>query len=479
MPVAPYCPSSSQDLQAVHQFITTCLPQVAQSNPAQLVSITLAVPTVDPLLVLAHLAHSPDVHFYVENAATQTAAVALGSVLNYQIVGADRFAQARRFIDAWGCQTQHYQAPEVPIVALGRTSLPRFFCSFTFFAQGSHGCIGFPGATVVLPQWQLLRQGNRCTLTLNVRLTPSTAPAAVLSDLETCIQAIDRLSQQQWPSPLPLRPQPIEPTAQAESQFKAAVATALGHIARHKLQKIVLAHAFDWVRTEPFQPLPSLGQLRQRYPDCYVFSVGNGQGQRFMGASPERLLSVRQGNLITDALAGSAPRGYSPHADRQLALQLLRSPKEQGEHRLVVEFLAQKLMDLGLHPTYPKAPTLRRLSNIQHLHTPIQARLSVDTHPLQLVEALHPTPAVAGVPTYDACEQIHRFESFDRGLYAAPLGWIGANGDSEFIVGIRSALIDHNWARLYAGAGIVAGSNPTREWAEIQLKFRALGEALL
>lgn len=479
MPVAPYCPSSRQDLQAVHQFIVKGLPPVAEAHPTQLASITLAVPTVDPLLVLTHLARSQDSHLYLENAASQTAVVALGSVLSCQANGQERFAKARRFIDYWSHHTKHYQAQGLPMAPLGRTVWPRFFCTFTFFAEGTNGGLGFPDATVVLPQWQLLRQGNCCTLTLNLQLTPTTNPAVVLADLEAQIQAIEKLAQQRWQTPWPLPPEPMPLTPQAETQFKAAVATSLGHITRHRLQKIVLAHAFDVMRPEPFQPLPSLGRLRQRYPDCYVFSVGNGSGQCFIGASPERLLSVTQGKLVTDALAGSAPRGHSPRADRQLALQLLQSPKEQGEHRLVVEFLAQQLTELGLQPTYPKAPTLRRLSNIQHLHTPIQARVANGTHPLHLVDALHPTPAVAGVPTLDACEQIHAAEAFDRGLYAAPLGWVAANGDSEFIVGIRSALIHHNWARLYAGAGIVAGSNPDREWAEIQLKFRALGEALL
>jgi menaquinone-specific isochorismate synthase len=182
---------------------------------------------------------------------------------------------------------------------------------------------------------------------------------------------------------------------------------------------------------------------------------------------------------MTDALAGSAPRGRNPREDRQLALRLVNSRKEQGEHRMVVDFLASQLEGLGLCPQYPNRPSLLRLSNIQHLHTPIQAMVSGPTHPLHMVEALHPTPAVAGVPTQDAFEQIHAYEQFDRGLYAAPLGWVDTQGNSEFIVGIRSALIDNNWARLYAGAGIVAGSDPEREWAEINLKFRALSEALV
>ncbi len=109
----------------------------------------------------------------------------------------------------------------------------------------------------------------------------------------------------------------------------------------------------------------------------------------------------------------------------------------------------------------------------------MRARVPRHIHPLQIVAALHPTPAVAGVPTREACDQILRFEDFDRGLYAAPLGWVGANGDSEFIVGIRSALVADTWVRLYAGAGIVAGSDADREWAEIKLKLRALGESLV
>jgi menaquinone-specific isochorismate synthase len=314
-------------------------------------------------------------------------------------------------------------------------------------------------------------------------LTAETTLASVLKTLEKRLDTVQALPHS-YPNPnasprfLGLGELTTCPDALASHHFQDSVAQALGHIDRH-IQKIVLAHAFDMVRETPFQVLSSLAKLRQRYPDCYVFAVGNGRGSTFMGASPERLLSIAHRQLMTDALAGSAPRGRSAQEDRQLALQLLHSPKEQGEHQLVVKFLHQQLRGLGLEPHHPSRPTLLRLSNIQHLHTPIQARISSQIHPLHLVEALHPTPAVAGVPTAAACEHIHRYERFDRGLYAAPLGWVGANGDSEFIVGIRSALINGNWARLYAGAGIVAGSDPAREWAEINLKSRALGESLV
>ena len=133
---------------------------------------------------------------------------------------------------------------------------------------------------------------------------------------------------------------------------------------------------------------------------------------------------------------------------------------------------------MGLLPQI-LSPRLRQLSNIQHLWTPISAIVPPNIHPLKIVAQLHPTPAVAGTLPDIACNEIRRYESFERGLYAAPLGWLDGEGNCEFIVGIRSALIDGDRARLYAGAGIVAGSDPNKELAEIQLKLQALLKALI
>lgn len=198
-----------------------------------------------------------------------------------------------------------------------------------------------------------------------------------------------------------------------------------------------------------------------------------------MGASPERLMSISDRQLATDALAGSAPRGKTPIEDADLANRLIASEKERREHRFVIDFITQRLTELGLTPQLLSAPQLLQLSNIQHLWTPIAAKVPPNIHPLDIVAALHPTPAVAGDPCEVACQEIQRYEAFERGPYAAPLGWVDRNGNSEFIVGIRSALIAGDRARLYAGAGIVSGSNPDKELAEIQLKLQALLKALV
>jgi menaquinone-specific isochorismate synthase len=476
MPAVPYCSYHSPNLQSIPPVIAEGLKQVQHHRQARVISLNFDIPEVDPLLALAELSHSRERHLYLEHGATKDAVAAFGTALFFQATGTDRFNQTRQFIQQWAPKIQVYDT------ASGVDSTAaRFFCSFSFFPQGTGSGMDFPTASAMLPQWQITRHCAECTLTANLLLTSETSLTQLLDTLEARLEALDRLHQKNWTPSNNYCPRLslLQPSHLAGHQFKTAVAAAIKHISRRHLQKVVLAHAFDLVRQEPFQTLQSLMELRQRHPDCYVFSISNRQGKTFIGASPERLLSLYRGQLITDALAGSAPRGRNPREDRQLSLRLVNSRKEQGEHRMVVDFLASQLESLGLCPQYPKRPSLLRLSNIQHLHTPIQAVVSGTTHPLHMVEALHPTPAVAGVPTQEAFEQIHTYEQFDRGLYAAPLGWVDTQGNSEFIVGIRSALIDDNWARLYAGAGIVAGSDPEREWAEINLKFRALSEALV
>ena len=152
--------------------------------------------------------------------------------------------------------------------------------------------------------------------------------------------------------------------------------------------------------------------------------------------------------------------------------------KKKREHQFVSDYIFEKLSIMGLSPKRASLQLLK-LSNIQHLWTPIYAEIIEERNPLEIIAQLHPTPAVAGVPIDIACAEIENYENFDRSLYAAPIGWLDTNGNCEFIVGIRSALIQGNRARLYAGAGIVAGSKPEQELTEIELKFQALLQALV
>lgn len=470
MPVKPEPKTLFQDCQELQQFLFSCRQLSLQKERTQLVSISWEMPKLDPLEVFKQLARGDRLHFYFESPNQDSAIAAIDAVTYHYADGSDRFLKLQSFIES--CLEN--------IVSVGALDLPfadaHFFCSFTFFDRSCRLNSLFPSATVFLPKWQIARQGERCILVLNLAIDGDTnipllaqQACRMRSNLSTNRST---LSESRQSTEFNLNLNNI-------TEFKTSVISALESIQQNRLRKIVLSHAIELSQPIPFDIFESLARLRSLYPDCSIFSTSSGQGRNFIGASPERLLKICDRKLIADALAGSAPRGSTPSEDAALANRLLSSTKEQHEHQVVLDFIIRNLSNLGL--TVEPTPPLRllQLSNIQHLWTPIQARVPPSVHPLQIVSQLHPTPAVAGEPRSIACEEIRRYEAFDRSLYAAPLGWIDRHGNSEFIVGIRSAFIEGCHAQLYAGAGIVSGSDPEKELAEIQLKFQALLKALV
>jgi menaquinone-specific isochorismate synthase len=273
-------------------------------------------------------------------------------------------------------------------------------------------------------------------------------------------------------------PRPVFTTREA-GDYRAAVARALERIEAGEFKKIVLARAQDLEADQPLHPLRMLNGLRQRFPDCYSFSFAQGTGPSFIGASPERLVRLSKGTLETEALAGSIRRGAGASEDAALSAALLRSDKDLREHREVLDDIVARLTPLGIKPEHPAQPLVRRLANVQHLDTPVRAMLPDTVHLLDVLAAMHPTPAVGGSPREAAVARIRELEGFPRGLYAGALGWLNARGGGEFFVGIRSAVVDGSSARVFAGAGIVSGSTPEKEFAETELKFKAMLDALL
>ncbi len=458
----------------IARFLTHCQQQAIQANQAKIASLAFSIPPIPAWAVLSNLAGAHQRHFYYDPPqcrVTQAATVGLGVVVGCSTAGPTRFARAQAFIRFW--QDQFVYAD----TTLSESTQGRFFCSATFFdgAVVSAEPICFEPAYTFVPQIQVTTQAGASAVVFNCLMT-------VDSDIEQLIAQIYRqLRSLTITAPLGAAKGASQTMLSKDvANFEGAVRAVLRQVHSGKLHKVVLADVMDVVAPQAVNVARSLQMLRQNHPDCTVFSVGNGRGQSFIGASPERLLSIVSGQLTTDALAGSAPRSPVPGTDIQIAQSLLSSDKERYEHRVVVDFIVRQLRSLGLNPTYAQAPQLLQLLHIQHLHTPITADLSDRAvSPLDILAKLHPTPAVAGVPRGVACQLIRQYEAFDRGLYAAPLGWIDTQGNSEFVVGIRSALIDGVRARLYAGAGIVAGSEPAKELAEIKLKLQTLLNALV
>lgn len=263
--------------------------------------------------------------------------------------------------------------------------------------------------------------------------------------------------------------------------FRGQVALALEAIADGALEKVVLARSLTVDHDGSFDVTAFLERLRSLYPTCALIAIGRGD-DTFLAATPETLVRVRGDRVETAALAGSAPRGRTPEEDRTLGAALLGSSKERAEHAHVVDAIRGALAPRCESLRVPDEPGLRRLFGIQHLETNIEGRLgAAGGDVLALVAALHPTPAVGGVPRAAAQAWLQRHEGLDRGWYAAPVGWLDAAGGGDFRVALRSGLIRNgvrrdggSRARLFAGAGLVEGSVPEQELAETRIKLRAL-----
>ncbi|HZQ28659.1 MAG TPA: isochorismate synthase [Acidimicrobiales bacterium] len=255
----------------------------------------------------------------------------------------------------------------------------------------------------------------------------------------------------------------------------AAVADAVARVRAGDMDKVVLAREVRVEANRPIVVSAVLGRLRALYPSCMVFSFDG-----FLGASPELLVSRSGREVRSHPLAGTIPRSGDPAVDDRLGAELLASAKDRHEHRVVVDEVAAALGPVCDSLVVPEAPSLVHLRNVCHLGTLVQGTLRDHAaSALDLVRRLHPTPAVAGVPTEEALAYLAAVEGFDRGRYAGPVGWMDSRGDGEFAVGIRSAEVDGVHARLLAGVGIVADSVPELELAETQLKLQALLAAVV
>ncbi len=261
------------------------------------------------------------------------------------------------------------------------------------------------------------------------------------------------------------------------SRWLASVGAIAEEVRNGAYEKAVLASSMALAGQEPISVGRVLDRLRTNYDDCFVFTMRRGDSV-FLGASPELLVSLADGHLHSLGLAGSTPRGVTPEEDEQLGAALMASAKDRIEHETVVRAIRERLEGATQSVRAPNQPQLRRLRNIQHLATDITGQTRPGVHILDLVQRVHPTPAVCGWPADRAREVIGEHESFDRGWYAGPVGWVDGQGDGEFAVALRSALVRGERAWLFAGNGIMGDSDPEAEYAEVQLKFRPLAEAL-
>lgn len=317
----------------------------------------------------------------------------------------------------------------------------------------------------ILPRFELHRRNGATTLACNLILPRDSERAGDLLD------EIENLPLEELPR---LDSYLAAPVSRSDSPnregWRENVASTLEAFAAGEMYKVVLARRAEFGFEDDLDAVKLVLGLRDATPGCFHFLMEPEEGAAFVGASPERLFRREGRGILSEAVAGTRPRGVSEADDEELREELLGSVKDQAEHSYVRISIGETLGSLCEELEVEDKASEMKLARGRHLVSGIQGTLRRGVTDTEVLAALHPTPAVGGYPKGVALERIRNLESFDRGWYAGPIGWIGADA-AEFAVGIRSGLVRGSTLALYSGAGIVAGSTPDGEWAEIEQKI--------
>lgn len=329
----------------------------------------------------------------------------------------------------------------------------------------------FPAGMFVLPAFLIARHGDECFATMNILVNEH-------DDQETIRDRWDHFSSLLKKEDERLQDLKIDSIEELEKEsWINTVCKAKADIQAGEADKIVLARELIIELKETAMAGKVVKRLLEQQQNSYIFAFERDDSC-FVGATPERLVRVSDGEVLSTCLAGTAPRGSNAVQDELIAKELLDDAKNRSEHQFVVKMISDALKKYCSFIDIPENPSVQRLKNLQHLYTPVTAKLNEHAHLLDIAHELHPTPALGGTPKEEAMAFIREHELLDRGWYGAPIGWMDDRGNGELAVAIRSGLVKDAQVSLFAGCGIVADSDPQTEYEETKMKFRPMLQAL-
>lgn len=431
-------------------------------------SVTVPVECDDPvaLVFASRLACEP--WFCWEQPDRGVTIASLGHVETVTGSGPDRFRDV-----ASECAHLSGEAELTDLVAGNSRTAPLWVGGFAFSDRGTHEShwSSFEPASMVLPAISFSGRGPDAAMTVNMVLERGQDPAGAAAAAASRVAALTGGGLPML-DPHPAQRPSIE-SSRTPDQFERSVSEAVSRIRSGEIEKVVLAREVVVRSGSAHDPAAIFSALREGFPTCFNFCVGTPEAA-FIGASPELLVRCDGRTVSTVGLAGSTRRSSDPSVDSHLAGKLLTSAKDRDEQRLVTERIVKALSRVSVWVEAAEEPEIIKVANIQHLATPVVAQLSQPRTAIELAGILHPTPAVGGEPWKKASAVMREVEGLDRGWYAGPVGWMDGSGDGEFCVALRSALLRDREARLFAGVGIVADSDPAAELAETEMKLGAL-----
>ncbi len=441
-------------------------------------AFSISISSVDPLAVVEQDHLKDSFQYYWEKPVDDFAIAASGELERVTAHGESRFRDSSTKGKEVLSRVHHVSGIN------HQNAVVHLFGGFSFFDENdSDFWSSFDSSSFTLPEWMIIKEGKCCILTFLIEYDAEASNEELEIAIQNKLSELDHITKadQYSLSPVLDKNFSIEnPGADSKEylQWIENIKKAKSAIEEGRFEKVVLARQLNIKLDQKIKDTYILNRLRFQYPDCYSFLIRQDGESSFIGCTPERLASFNSKFVLTEGLAGSTSRGKTASEDAVLEYNLLHSSKDLHEHEIVLEAIEENLGHYSDNVQHPREPQIKKLSNVQHLYTPITATIKKGVSRTEVLKTLHPTPAVGGFPKDKAVKFIREHEDFKRGWYAAPIGWINAHGNGEFIVAIRSGLIKNDEVRFFAGCGIVGDSDPEKEWEETNLKFIPMLSAL-
>ncbi|MFE0514361.1 isochorismate synthase MenF [Streptomyces sp. NPDC058964] len=463
------------------------LDRVRETRRLALVSWAKPLMVADPVAVWSRGRRSTPRSFLWQSAWDRGSVVAIGSARDLRGRGERRMASVR---ESWAALSRDLVSGGTEVAGLPGGEGPLAIGGFAFSPDSTPEGGTLPDALLWVPALQVrsavpepvtAHRAAPAELRLNAALMHDSDPEQLAEGLaelaERCLRDA-AVPRHRPPLPAAGRTHTSVELPGADD-WKGLVRRATGRIHDGLFEKLVLAREVRVTASTPFDVPDTVHRLREANPGTTVFAVDQEE-YTFLGATPEYLVRVEDRAVHALGLAGTAPRGTTPEEDAKLERELVDSPKIQHEHDVVVQMLRDALGTSCADVEVETPPAVVKLTNVQHLSTKVRGALAPGSTAgiLDFVELLHPTPALGGHPRAESLSWLQDNEGFDRSWYAGVVGWADPSGQGQFAVAIRSALLDGSSASLYAGVGLVAGSDPEAEYAETCAKLRPMMSAL-
>lgn len=438
-------------------------------NDLRFFTETIKVGRISPLAFLeVGNEYYKNQHFYWQNAKQTLTLVGVGHAEVLTSEGNDE-----RFSDI----SARWKTLQSAIIKEDKDKAPVLFGGFSFDPKSVKDSEWdeFPSAYFFVPSFQLTNEDGETYISINLINKNGDG----INEFEKLREERDRLIHVAEVNEFEPAVKPtVESIVEIEKErYVEAVKEVTQKIKHGDADKVVIARSVIMNFKEKVASVAALHHITNEQQESYHFGLQR-ENQLFFGATPERLIEISKGRAYSACIAGSIERGTSAKEDRELGKELLNDDKNLAEHNYVVKMISTVFHKYCTDIDMPSEPSLMKIRDIQHLFTSIEGDLEQETDIFSLIAELHPTPALGGVPTNKSMEIIREKEQMDRGYYAGPIGWTDSEGNGEFAVAIRSALLDGNKAYLYAGGGIVADSEAEQEYEETWVKFRPVLRAL-